>query len=173
MGVVRGLLISAVLLVLYYVLPLDREWSVAVALGLLGGLVVVGAVIIWQVRGILGSPHPVLQAVETLALAIPFYLLLFATAYFVMASSTSGTFTQPLTRTDSLYFSITVFATVGFGDIAPVSEVARLLVSAQMLLDLVLLGGVLRAVVQAARLGAERNRGPGARALGLGGSGGD
>ena len=29
-----------------------------------------------------------------------------------------------MTRTDALYFVVTVFATVGFGDITPVSETA-------------------------------------------------
>ena len=44
-----------------------------------------------------------------------------------------------------------VFATVGFGDIAPVSEPARLLVTAQMLADLVLIGTIVKVLVGAAQ----------------------
>ena len=44
-----------------------------------------------------------------------------------------GEFTQPLTRTDALYFTVTVFSTVGFGDISPKLEAARVVLIAQML----------------------------------------
>ena len=43
----------------------------------------------------------------------------------VLAGTDPGSFTEPLTRTDSLYFVVTVFATVGFGDITPLSLSAR------------------------------------------------
>ncbi|MBM9466022.1 potassium channel family protein [Nakamurella leprariae] len=46
----------------------------------------------------------------------------------------------------ALYFSVTVFATVGFGDMTPESGAIRLLVSVQMLLNLVVLGVVFRVV---------------------------
>ena len=53
---------------------------------------------------------------------------------------TRGNFTEPLTRADALHLSTTVFTSVGFGDISAVSEAARLLVTLQMILDLLLLG---------------------------------
>ena len=43
---------------------------------------------------------------------------------------------QPLTRADALYFAVTVFSTVGFGDITPESEAARVVLIVQMLGDL-------------------------------------
>jgi voltage-gated potassium channel len=58
-----------------------------------------------------------------------------------------------LTRTDSLYFTVTVFATVGFGDIAATSQVARVAVIAQMILDLLLLGLVVKVFVGAVEIG--------------------
>ena len=48
--------------------------------------------------------------------------------------------THQLTRTDALYFTVTTFTTVGFGDIIPASQGARLVVTAQMILDLLVLG---------------------------------
>ena len=52
---------------------------------------------------------------------VPLFLLLFASTYFLMERASAASFTQPLTRTDALYFTVTVFSTVGFGDISPKS----------------------------------------------------
>ena len=53
-------------------------------------------------------------------------------------------------------FAVTVFATVGFGDIAPVSEPARVLVTIQMIADLLVLGLVVRSMLEAVRRGRSR-----------------
>ena len=134
------MLIAAVLVVLYYVLPLDRPWDSDTAVRLLIGLVVLAGVVVWGVRIIAGSRYPGMRAAEALALALPFFLLLFASTYFVMERNSAASFTQPLTRTDALYFTVTVFSTVGFGDITAKSEAARVVLIVQMLADLVLLG---------------------------------
>jgi voltage-gated potassium channel len=93
------------------------------------------------------------------------FVLLFASAYVVMAGASPANFsTHPLTRTDALYFTVTVFSTVGFGDITAASQSARLVVTVQMLLDLLALGLVVRAfvsAVQAARQPASPNVQPG------------
>ena len=96
---------------------------------------------------------------------VPLFLLLFAWAYFTMANNNPANFNiHPLTRTDALYFTVTVFSTVGFGDIVAVSQPARLVVTVQMLLDLLVLGLVVRAfvgAVQFARQQAAPANGPG------------
>jgi voltage-gated potassium channel len=56
-----------------------------------------------------------------------------------------------------LYFTVTVFSTVGFGDIFPASEAARLLVTAQMILNLIVLGLGVRLIVGAAQRAREAN----------------
>jgi hypothetical protein len=57
-----------------------------------------------------------------------------------MARLAPHSFGTPLTRTDALYFTVTVFSTVGFGDITAKTETARLVVTGQMVADLVFLG---------------------------------
>src|SRR5262249_56549371 len=84
------------------------------------------------------------------------FLLLFASSYVVMASITGGSFSQPMTRTNALYFTVTVFATVGFGDITATTEAARLVVTGQMLIDLVILGLGARVILGAVTRGRER-----------------
>jgi voltage-gated potassium channel len=131
-------------LVLYVALPLDRRFDATTVLLLLAGLLAVGLLVAWQVWAILRSAHPALKAIEATALSLAVFLLLFAAVYVVLSDTDAQAFTEPLSRVDSLYFVVTVFATVGFGDISPVSEVARVLTTIQMVSDLVLIGLVLR-----------------------------
>ena len=123
------------------------------SLALLGGLVFVALLTAWQVRLVLRSPHPGLKAAETLALTVSLILLLFAAGYQAQAATDPAAFSEPLSRTDTLYFVVTVFATVGFGDISPVSDAARVLTTAQMIADVVLIGLVVKTMLSAVERG--------------------
>ena len=130
-----------VLVALYYVLPLDRLFDVNVVVVLVVGVALLAGMIAWQVRAIERSTYPGIRAVQSsLASTTPLFLLLFASTYYVLSLGDPETFTEPLTRTDALYLTVTIFATVRFGDISAKVETARLVVTAQMLLDLVVLG---------------------------------
>ena len=143
------------LVVLYYLLPLNHIKNVPVAL--VAGLLILVVVIVVQLRVIMKARYPVVRAIEALAATVPLFLLLFASIYFAMAQTDPANFnTHPLTRTDVLYFTVTVFTTVGFGDITGTSQAARLLVTAQMLLDLLALGLVVRAFVGAVQSGRQQ-----------------
>ncbi|MBP2479325.1 hypothetical protein JOF53_008197 [Crossiella equi] len=155
-AVLRPLLLVAVLVTGYYLLPAGRDLGVGALLAFLGGLALVVALLAWQVRRILASPWPVLQGVAALVMVSTVFLLLFALSYHVLEQDRPHSFTAPLGRTDALYLSVTVFATVGFGDLTPVTEPARILVTVQMVGDLLLLGLALRVVLAA----VERARRP-------------
>jgi hypothetical protein len=139
-AVLRAAGASAALVVIYYLLPLDHSSAGAAVTMLVTGLVALIALITFQVRSILVSRVPGLRAVEALATSIPLFLLLFASAYLVMSTESAGSFSQQLTHTDALYFTVTVFATVGFGDITAKTEAARLVVTGQMIIDLIIIG---------------------------------
>lgn len=66
-----------------------------------------------------------------------------------MARASPASFSHHLTRTDSLYFTVTTFSTVGFGDITATSQAASLVVTAQMILDLLALGLGIRVFIEA------------------------
>ena len=159
LGLLRSLGTTVVLVGLYYLLPLDHIKNVR--LTLVTGLLLLLAVTGWQLQAITRARYPSVRAVEALTTTVPWFLLLFASAYFTMASTHPANFnTHPLTRTDALYFTVTVFATVGFGDITAVSQSARLMVTAQMMLDLLALGLGVRVFVGTVQL-ARRSAGPG------------
>jgi Ion channel len=148
---------TAVLMTLYYLLPLDHSSTGATVTILVIGLVAFIALVALQVRWIIRSPFPGLRAVEALATSVPLFLLLFASSYVVMATMSASNFGARLTHTDGLYFTVTVFSTVGFGDITAKTQAARLVVTGQMIADLVILGLAIKIIVGA----VSRRRQPG------------
>src|ERR1017187_4696113 len=154
-AVLRGLVVTTALVVLYYLLPLDRPLDTGTAVRLLIGLLIFAGLTVWQVRAITGSRYPRTRAAEALGLIVSLYLL-FAWACFLMEQAAGATSSQPLTRTGALYFSVTVFTTVGFGDITAKSETARVVLIVQMLADLALLGACARVLLGAVRRGQQR-----------------
>ncbi len=146
----------AVLIALYYALPFTGTLDSRAAVGLLVGLLLFVVLVVWQVRSILSATYPGIRAVQTMATLVPLFLLLFAASYCIESSTTPSSFSSPLTRTDALYFTVTVFATVGFGDITAQSEAARIAVTVQMVSDLLVLGVLLRVVISAAQRGQQR-----------------
>jgi len=159
-AVLRALVSIAAVLAVYYWLPLDRS-STGVAITILViGLVLLIALIAWQVGRIIAHPHPLLRGVEALATTGPLFLALFASTYFVMARLAPHSFGTPLTRTDTLYFTVTVFSTVGFGDITAKTETARLVVTGQMIADLVFLGFGIKILAGAVGRGRQQRQPP-------------
>jgi hypothetical protein len=157
-GLLRAFAVTAVLVAAYYLLPLNRLTDVPLGVSLAVGLLALTAVAAYQVRAIIRAPHPGIRAIGALAGIVPLFLLLFAATYFLMAQADASNFNaHALTRTDALYFTVTVFATVGFGDITATSQAARLIVTAQMILDLIALGLGIRVFLGAVQLGHQRH----------------
>ncbi|TIC87741.1 two pore domain potassium channel family protein [Nocardioides sp. GY 10113] len=132
------------------------------------GVLVVGAVIFAmsvtrQLRRVVAADLPELRAIQALGTIVILFLVLFASAYLTLSD---GSFSRPLDHVGALYFAVTVFSTVGFGDITPETDLARIVVAVQMLLDLVLIGVIVRTFVSAAKRGldpgavAEEDRAP-------------
>ena len=157
-GLLRSLGATVVLIGVYYVLPLDRLSRIPLGILLTVGLLVLAATMVIEVRATVRAPYPGVRAIEALASTVPVFVLLFAATYFVMSEAASDNFNvHGLTRTGALYFTVTVFATVGFGDIVATSQTARALVTAQMILDLVVLGLAVRVFIGAAQLARRTN----------------
>ncbi|HUA02723.1 MAG TPA: potassium channel family protein [Solirubrobacteraceae bacterium] len=153
------ILVSVVLLfALYGTLPIADRTSIGTLIELLVGLIIFGAVLGWQVLKIMGAEHPELRAAEALAVAVPIVLIVFAFTYLSLSHAHPGSFSEPLDHIRSVYFVITVISTVGFGDITPKTHAAMILVSFQIMLDLVLLVGIVRAVFFAAQVGVRRRQ---------------
>lgn len=155
-----GMLLGA-----YYALPFDHLSGERSVVRLSVVVALVAAVFVWQIRRISVAEVPELKAVEALGIVICVFLVGFSIVYLSMSHNRVTTFSQSLDHTEALYFTVSVFSTVGFGDITPRTDIARLVVSSQMLLDLAIIGIVVRMIFTAARsrfapTGAGRDSGP-------------
>ena len=156
-GLLRASATTVMVVAAYYLLPLDNLAGISLAVALAVGLLALTGLVAYQVRAIIRARYPGIRAIEALATTAPLFLLLFAATYVLMARADPSNFNvYPLTRTDSLYFTVTVFATVGFGDITATSQVARVVVIAQMILDLLVLGLVVKVFLGAVEKGRGR-----------------
>jgi voltage-gated potassium channel len=152
-GLLRAALTAAGLVALYYLLPLDGRSDAFLVVGLSIGVAGLMGMVGWQVRAIIRSDYPGIRAVQALAATTPAFLLLLAATYFILSTDEPSRFSEQLSRSDALYFTVTIFSTVGFGDITPSGELTRLVVTAQMLLNLVVLGLGIQVILGAAKKG--------------------
>ncbi|PZH18042.1 metal transporter [Streptomyces sp. NTH33] len=155
----RSVLVTAGLVAAYYLLPLDGGTTATTAALLALGLAGVALLFAWEVMVIAHSPYPRLKAVEALSSTLPLFLLLSATAYYLLDRAAPRSFSEPLTRTDSLYFTVATFATVGYGDITARSQTARVLTTLQMVGGLLLVGVAARVLASAVQAGLRQQRG--------------
>jgi lysylphosphatidylglycerol synthetase-like protein (DUF2156 family) len=135
----------------FYALPFDHFSSERSVLRLSAVVALVIAVFVWQIRRIAVAELPELRAAEALGIVISVFLVGFSIVYLSMYNANVHSFNQRLDHSKALYFTISVFSTVGFGDIVAKTDTARLVVSAQMLLDLAIIGVVVRMIFTAAR----------------------
>lgn len=148
-SLLRSLGVVAVLLGGFAVLPLrGHRWWVGIGLGV-ALLVAIAPLTFSRLRKVLGSDRPVAEALEAVVQLFALLVVGFASIYFAM--NRDGTQVEGVeTRLDALYFTVTTLATVGFGDLVPVSQAARLVVTGQIVSDLIFVGLVVRVFARVA-----------------------
>ena len=109
-----------------------------------------------QTLATLRSRYPLLRSVEAMAMTIPLFIVVFSTTHYLINGLDPASYSEPMTRFDALYFTMTTFATVGFGDITPVSLPARFVTLLQIIGGLILVGVVARVLISAARFRQDR-----------------
>ena len=138
-------------LVLYFVLPMrGRLWPLG---AIAGPIAAIGLAPLTRrhLRRVLVSHRPLVEVTQALALIGEVLVLGFATTYWIMSSQSPDEFVGLATKMDSLYFTVTVLATVGFGDIHPVGQAARAVTTFNMLTNIVVLAFSVRLLTWAAR----------------------
>lgn len=103
-----------------------------------------------QVRRIEASNHPQVAWMEALIVLGMLFLAIFAHIYRVLGGYDGDSFTQPMDLLNSYYYALTVFSTLGLGDITPVSANAKIFTMAQIVCDLTIIGLVVKVLSSAA-----------------------
>lgn len=152
---VRALAVTAAGLLIYLTVPIPEEGAVSQAVLLVLALGAVVAIAGWAVQRA-WIKEQVGARLRLLALVLYVAMIVFALAYASMAANDPQAFTQPMDRVDALYFTATVLATVGFGDITAVTQPARLLVTFQMVFNVLVVSTALGLIVNAPRQALER-----------------
>ena len=141
-------LMLVVLTAAYYVLPRHEPWrdGASIVLFLLALCLFAGLMLLLrgEVHLVRRKHPPKLARVQMLLALLYSLILVFALIYSFVAHVAPHQFEGIHTRTDALYFTVTTIATVGYGDIHASQTLAKVLVTLQMLFDLVYLGTAFR-----------------------------
>ncbi len=157
----RALAFVVVLLVVYWVIPLNESTGTTITVVVLCslGLVLFAIVFVRRLRAITRSDYPLVTAGESLIEVLAVFVVLFAMIHLAIADAAVDSYSERLDRLDAIYFAVTVLTTVGFGDISPVSSSARLATTIQMLADLFLIAAAARVIIGVARRSDARRQG--------------
>lgn len=132
--------LAVAMVVAYFLLPLDLLGPDHPAVGwtmFVLALVVVAAVLLWEVHAVLTSRRAARPGM-IIPLLILLSILVFSAGYYVLAKR-PGELIGLRTRLDALYFTVVTLATVGYGDITPSGQAARLVDIVQILYNFVFL----------------------------------
>jgi voltage-gated potassium channel len=133
------------------VLPLDPHSDLSAIIRIVIGGVVLLAVVIWQTLAVMHSTHARARAIEALAACAVVVVVVFASAYINMSARDPQAFSELLNRTRALYFTVVTLATIGYGDITPRTDVARIVVMFQVVVNIAILGSAVRVISGLAR----------------------
>ncbi|WP_234393093.1 potassium channel family protein [Streptomyces pactum] len=144
--------IAAVVVVAYFLLPLDLlgprrpvlSWLLFALL-----LTAVAALLLRQIRHVL-LERPDTRPGVVITLLIVLSVHVFSAAYYALAKQPDE-FTGLRTRVDALYFTVVTLATVGYGDITPRGQAARVVTVLQITYSFVFLTAAATALAQRMR----------------------
>lgn len=159
-AILRVLLGIVILFAIYCAAPLENGYGIHPVAILLLMLVIFAILIYFSVRRILHDNFPQLRAVQVAILTVTFYLFAFSALYLSMSVLDPQQFTEPLSHVSAFYFTVTVASTVGFGDITPNDDPARIIVTAQMLVNIALIGVGVRAILAIGKARVDRAHRP-------------
>jgi len=75
------------------------------------------------------------------------FVVAFSSLYWTLSLQDPQSFSEPISRVDSVYFTLTTLSTTGFGDIHPVSGTAKVFVCLQIVSGFLLVTIVLTTIV--------------------------
>ncbi|MBB5872825.1 Ca2+/Na+ antiporter [Allocatelliglobosispora scoriae] len=146
----RSLGTCALLVAAFFLVPVSTDDDGAVWRAIVTLLIM--ALAVWliyrQIRRQVDDPVAPLAG---LMLAIVGGVLIFAFIDYEIAVERPGEFVDLATRLDALYFALTTLATVGYGDVHAEGQLARGVLCAQLLFNIVVVGAAASILVSQLR----------------------
>lgn len=153
-SVIRSLVTGVLVIAVYALLPVHDTSTASSIIVLILGLAILAVLVVLRIRQISQDTRPRLRSAEVLALVVPLFVVVFAWAYLLLSASDPSAFSQPLNRVGAIYFTVVIISTVGFGDISAQSDIARILVTVQIVLTFTLFTAAIRMILQAGQRSA-------------------
>lgn len=158
----RAVLGLVSVLVVYYAAPVGQRPSgpgvVLSAVGLLVGATVLAWLIVRQVHRLMRATAEESVRLDGLILLVFVVVPTFALGNFALERSDASQFEGLETKTDALYMTLSTLATVGFGDVHAAGQLARALVSVQIVFNLVFVAALVSLVTGEIRARAAAQR---------------
>ena len=145
-------------------LPLSERWRGAPIQLLDVAFMITMAVVFllylrWQVHSIHRSGTPQARWIESVIVLGFLFVSAFARSYRILDFANDHAFSEPLSTLNSYYYAVTVFSTVGFGDITPKVDIAQVFTMVQMIGNLALIGLVVKVLSSAGSRARARAQG--------------
>lgn len=149
--VLRIAVVLALIVTAYAISPTGSasRFSIPVRVTLAVAIILLSTVL--ALRSVVRARYPVLRAAETIAALVSLLEIGFASIYLSISAATAGAFSEPLGHRSAFYFALTTATTVGFGDITPQTDSARIAVMFQMVGNVVVIGAVTRILINTAK----------------------
>lgn len=147
----RAVVACGGLLVVYALIPFDRGSPPQIGIVVVVTILLLVLVSLLALRSVARSEYPIVRAFEALTVSLVLLLVAFGGTYLILSNSDPAAFDETLNHMGGLYFTLTTLTTIGYGDIAPVSDAARLTVMAQMVIDVLIIGVYIKLVVNTVR----------------------
>lgn len=155
-------LLAALLIALYALAPEPTEAWTPVQFAVFGTIAAVlfVAVMIAAISRLARSRRPLLAGLSFTVVLATILVLSYSWLYVSLSVSDAAYFTEPLTKASAAYFTVTVLSTVGFGDITPVGDTARMVVTSQMVVGFTVITLAIRAVATSTQTAIRKKHAP-------------
>jgi voltage-gated potassium channel len=133
----RASVLVALLVLGYFVAPVEPQLHASGVARVVGTLLVLGALAAGLTRMLRLHVRDEQRRVEGLVLGIVLVVVVFAFGFYALEYHQPGQVAGLHTRVDALYYAVATLSTIGYGDVHAVGQAARVLVIAQVVFDFV------------------------------------
>ncbi|WP_216654228.1 potassium channel family protein [Nocardioides sp. zg-DK7169] len=141
---------SVGVLVVYFAVPLGEDSSGAAIAGSLlltaAGLALVGTAMVLELRRVRAGSEARTAGVLTVMVVV--LVAAFSLAFYLLELLAPRQFEGLSTRTDALYFTLSTMATVGYGDVHALGQVARGMVCGLIVFSVAVVATLVRSSAQ-------------------------